>query len=109
MHALPRPLACYVFDEDERRGLATLGRVPSGGACLNDVLVHFAQEHLPFGGVGGSGHGAYHGQYGFETFSHRRGVLVASRVSPAHRLLSPPYGALLRRALDVLIRFGRVG
>ncbi len=107
IHARPRPLAFYVFDEDERRGLETLRQVTSGGACLNDVLVHFAQEHLPFGGVGASGHGAYHGRYGFEALSHRRGVLLASRRSPAHHLLSPPYGTLLRKALDGLIRFGR--
>ena len=69
-----------------------------------DTLVHFAQETLPFGGVGASGLGAYHGRAGFETFSHARSVLVASRLSPARRLLAPPLGLFIEKALEVLVR-----
>ena len=81
-----------------------LSKVTSGGACVNDTLVHFAQETLPFGGVGASGLGAYHGRAGFETFSHARSVLVASRLSPARRLLAPPLGRFIEKALEVLVR-----
>ena len=98
----PRPLALYYFDDDSGRAEEILRRTMSGGACLNDTLVHFAQDRLPFGGVGASGQGAYHGVAGFETFSHRRGVLDASALAPARRLQSPPYTKLLDAALAAL-------
>lgn len=101
--ARPRPLAFYYFDEDLDRARGILKRTLSGGACLNDTLVHFVQEELPFGGVGASGMGAYHGRAGFEAFSHARGVLVASPLSVARRLQAPPYGRVLERALDVIL------
>lgn len=104
INARPHPLAFYYFDDDARRADDVLSRVTSGGACVNDTLVHFAQETLPFGGVGASGLGAYHGRAGFETFSHARSVLVASRLSPARRLLAPPLGGLIEKALEVLVR-----
>ena len=112
INARPRPLAFYYFDRDLARARELLTRTPSGGACLNDTLVQFAQEELPFGGVGASGLGAYHGLAGFLTFSHSRGVLVASRLSPAKRVQAPPYGALLERSLGFILRgvrglFGR--
>ncbi len=100
----PRPLAFYYFDDDRSRARSVLDRVVCGGACLNDTLVHFAQEHLPFGGVGASGMGAYHGRVGFETFSHARGVLAASRLSAARTFLTPPFGAMVNGALELLIR-----
>jgi hypothetical protein len=84
-----------------------LRQVPSGGACVNDTLVHFAQEQLPFGGLGASGWGAYHGLAGFDTFSHLRSVLVASRASPAYRLLAPPFSSVMERAVGFLISGGR--
>ena len=99
----PRPLAFYYFDDDANRAQDVLRRTPSGGACVNDTLVHFAQEGLPFGGIGPSGQGAYHGQAGFETFSHLRGVLHASPLSAARRLQAPPYGKTLDAALEFLV------
>jgi coniferyl-aldehyde dehydrogenase len=100
----PRPLAFYYFDDDAKRADQVLGRVTSGGACVNDTLVHFAQETLPFGGVGASGMGAYHGRVGFETFSHARSVLVASRFSGARKLLAPPYGTFIEKTLELLVK-----
>ena len=97
-----RPLALYYFDEDERRAEETLARTISGGACVNDTLVHFAQERLPFGGVGHSGMGAYHGEVGFQTFSHARSVLVSSPLSAARQVMAPPYGKLLDRAVGLM-------
>ena len=98
-----RPLAFYYFDSDAARARAVLRRTLSGGACVNETLLHFVQENLPFGGVGESGSGAYHGRTGFETFSHRRAVFVASEASPTSKLLGAPYGKLLERALDAVI------
>ncbi len=104
----PRPLAFYLFDNDDRRARHTLTRVVSGGACINDTLVHFAQENLPFGGVGQSGIGAYHGETGFKTFSHSRSVLSAA-ASPAQRVLAPPWGRVAEAAIQVAIsRLGRL-
>lgn len=104
INARPHPLAFYYFDDSPSRVDEVLPRVLSGGAVVNDCLVHFAQDELPFGGVGASGLGAYHGFKGFETFSHARAVLAASPLSPAHNVMKPPYGALIDRALDALIR-----
>lgn len=87
----PRPLALYYFDDDAGRTEEVLTRTVSGGACINDTLFHYVQPDLPFGGVGPSGFGAYHGVEGFETFSHRKGVFHQSRLS-AGGLIAPPYG-----------------
>ncbi|MCC6334524.1 MAG: coniferyl aldehyde dehydrogenase [Myxococcales bacterium] len=105
--ARPRPLAFYYFDDDSGRADDVLKRVTSGGACVNDTLVHFAQEGLPFGGVGPSGMGAYHGRAGFETFSHARSVLVASGLSPARQMLKPPFGKVVESTLELLISGAR--
>ena len=102
--ARPRPLAFYYFDDDTKRAEELLLRVPCGGACVNDTLVHFAQEQLPFGGLGQSGSGAYHGEAGFETFSHLRSVLVASRHSAARSFMTPPFGPVIDTALEFLVR-----
>ncbi|MFZ5441302.1 MAG: aldehyde dehydrogenase family protein [Myxococcota bacterium] len=103
INARPRPLSFYYFDDDQDRVDGVLRRVTCGGVCVNDTLVHFAQEELPFGGVGPSGMGAYHGARGFETFSHFRSVLVASRVSPAYNLLKPPFSAMVEKSVGFLI------
>lgn len=71
----PAPLALYVFSRGRATQEAILARVPSGGVCINDTLVHMLNPRLPFGGVGKSGMGAYHGKTGFDTFSHARSVM----------------------------------
>ncbi len=71
----PKPLALYMFSDDEQSIDAVLKNVSFGGGCINDTLIHFATPHLPFGGVGNSGMGAYHGKYGFDTFSHLKSVM----------------------------------
>jgi coniferyl-aldehyde dehydrogenase len=75
----------------------------AGGVTVNDTLWHFAHEGLPFGGIGASGQGAYHGEHGFRTFSHDKPVFVQARRSPG-RLLHPPYGPTFERLLGVLKR-----
>jgi coniferyl-aldehyde dehydrogenase len=99
----PHPLALYYFDHSARRVEQVLQSTVSGGATINDVIYHIAQNNLPFGGIGPSGMGHYHGQAGFETFSKKKGVLVQSRFS-AVSLLRPPYGVLAERVIRFLLR-----
>jgi coniferyl-aldehyde dehydrogenase len=99
------PLALYYFGNDraEERGL--LGRTRSGGVTVNDVAMNFLADELPFGGVGASGMGAYHGAHGFERFSHARAIFRQSRFDVGGLLgLRPPYGTRLTRSLRFLIR-----
>lgn len=102
VNAHPRPLALYYFDYSSKRVETVLARTISGGVTINDVIIHIAQNELPFGGVGPSGMGAYHGFDGFETFSKKKGVFLQSRFNTLG-LLRPPYGAVARRMADFLI------
>jgi coniferyl-aldehyde dehydrogenase len=97
----PRPLALYYFDNDGARIDRVLHSTHSGGVTINDCMLHVAEEHLPFGGVGPSGMGSYHGREGFDTFSHRKAVFRQPRLS-GRRLLLPPYGSRIERLLDWL-------
>ena len=74
----PKPLALYVFSNNEVTQHKVVDRTSSGNACINDVIMHMVVPELPFGGVGDSGMGRYHGQWSFETFTHRKGVLSRS-------------------------------
>ncbi len=100
VNSQPRPLALYYFGTGKANRDDVLSRTVSGGVSINDTLTHFAAESLPFGGVGPSGMGAYHGEYGFQTFSHRKGVFLQSRFSGA-RFLRPPFG----RVADGMLKF----
>ena len=99
----PRPLALYYFDHNARRVARVLKSTVSGGVTINDVIYHIAQNNLPFGGVGPSGIGHYHGRAGFETFSKQKGVLIQSRFSTL-RFLRPPYGQFVERVIRFLLR-----
>lgn len=93
VNAGPKPLALYVFTESTELARAIIDVVPSGGAVVNHVAMHVLVPQLPFGGVGASGMGAYHGRWGFEALSHRRAVL-AKRTTPDPTLFYPPYSRL---------------
>jgi aldehyde dehydrogenase (NAD+) len=88
----PKPLALYVFSGSGDVVDDVLDRTTSGGACVNQTLIHILPSDLPFGGVGPSGMGAYHGQLGFDTFSHLRSVLYKPQ-KPDPKILYPPYTA----------------
>ncbi len=90
------PLALYAFGKDASKAEAILQRTTSGGAVINGSILHVAVEHLPFGGVGQSGYGAYHGEQGFREFSHQRSVLVLPQWSFLRKILTPPYGKALK-------------
>jgi coniferyl-aldehyde dehydrogenase len=102
VNARPRPLALYYFDEDEKRIDELLRRTMSGGVTVNDCVFHLGQHNLPFGGVGPSGMGQYHGFDGFVTFSKKRAVMVQRRWTGAS-LFRPPYRRK-RRLIDTLLR-----
>lgn len=96
INARPRPLALYYFGEDKDEQKQVLNNTTSGGATINDTLFHAAQETLPFGGVGPSGMGSYHGIDGFRTFSHAKGVLRQTGLEVI-KMLRPPYGETFRK------------
>ena len=98
-----RPLALYLFDHDRKRRETVLQQTVSGGVTVNDTLFHIAQDDLPFGGVGPSGQGHYHGHEGFLTFSKLKPVFHQSRLNGA-ALLKPPYGARFERLIQWLLR-----
>ncbi|MER5224577.1 aldehyde dehydrogenase family protein [Streptomyces flaveus] len=94
----PKPLALYLFGSSRAARNRVLRETSSGGVVVNHVGLHCMAPQLPFGGVGSSGTGAYHGRYGFETFSHRKAVVV-KRARPDVPLLYPPRTALKMRVL----------
>jgi len=87
-----KPLALYLFTEDDATEARVLAETSSGGACVNGTIVHIGNPKLPFGGVGPSGIGAYHGRHTFDTFSHRKSVLSRG-LSFDVKLMYPPYSA----------------
>jgi coniferyl-aldehyde dehydrogenase len=99
----PKPLAFYPFTHDRLLVQRLIHEVPAGGVSVNDALFHVAQGDLPFGGVGESGMGHYHGWEGFQTFSQLKPVFYQSRW-PATTLLRPPYGPLLEKIVAFLSR-----
>ena len=103
INARDRPLALYLFDRDRRRIARVLDETIAGGVTVNDTILHIAQDELPFGGVGPSGMGHYHGRTGFDTFSKLKPVFHQSRLN-AMALFDPPYGALFERLLKILLR-----
>ncbi|HXJ63954.1 MAG TPA: aldehyde dehydrogenase family protein [Actinomycetota bacterium] len=98
----PKPLSLYVFAKSRQAQQAVLQRTSSGGACVNATVVHFAVPGLPFGGVGDSGYGAYHGREGFETFSNRKPVM-SKPVKPDPPVQYPPWTGLKRKVLRKIL------
>lgn len=100
INSRPKPLALYVFTGSQRVGVELIDAIPSGGAVINHVAMHCLVPQLPFGGVGASGIGQYHGRWGFEALSHRRAVL-AKGAKPDLKLTYPPY---TDRAIKIMRR-----
>ena len=100
VNAHDRPLGLYYFGSDADERESVLAKTTSGGVTVNDVVFHVAQEDLPFGGVGPSGMGSYHGQDGFREFSHRKAIYtqVKNDMGPL-KALRPPYGEGIRKYL----------
>lgn len=103
IRARPRPLALYLFDDSRTTQNRVMEETIAGGVCINDTLFHIAQDSLPFGGVGDSGMGHYHGIYGFETLSKMKPIFKQAKYN-GMELLSPPYGKLFKFMTDLLTR-----
>jgi coniferyl-aldehyde dehydrogenase len=103
VNARPRPLALYWFGRERAHAERVLRETISGGVTINDVLLHIAQENLPFGGVGDSGIGAYHGEWGFRLFSKEKPVFEQSRLAGT-ALTRPPYGKRAEAVINTLKR-----
>ncbi|WP_372843738.1 coniferyl aldehyde dehydrogenase [Psychrobacter sp.] len=99
----PRPLALYVFGDNNRDIDKVRTNTVSGGLCINEVIMHVAQHDLPFGGVGDSGTGAYHGKAGFDRLSHMKPIFVQSKLNGLNILL-PPYGGLFKKAMALFLK-----
>ena len=96
----PRPLGLYYFGTDDAEQQRVLSHTTSGGVTVNDVVMHVAQEDLPFGGVGPSGMGSYHGLDGFRTFSHAKAIFQQSKLNVAELAgIRPPYSEKTLKAI----------
>lgn len=103
VNARPRPLALYYYGRDGEDRRKVLTRTTSGNVTINGTLMHYAQEDLPFGGVGPSGMGAYHGVEGFRALSHAKGIYVQGRLNGS-ALLRAPFGRLTDTILSTMLR-----
>ena len=101
INARPRPLSLYMFGGERAARRSVLERTTAGGVTIDDTLLHFSNENLPFGGIGASGVGAYHGERGFLTFTHQKAVFSQPRLAFTW-MLRPPYGKRFERVLGLL-------
>jgi len=95
VRAKSKPLSCYLFSEDENNTQRVLNELSFGGGAINDTLMHLANPNLPFGGVGASGIGQYHGKYSFDTFSHDKSYIFKSTRLDSS-MIYPPYKGKLK-------------
>jgi aldehyde dehydrogenase (NAD+) len=100
----PKPLALYVFARDHKLVRRVLGQTTAGGTCVNTAMIHLENPNLPFGGVGNSGLGSYHGYFGFLAFSHARAVLTQGPLDIL-KLFYPPYTPRRAKMLDFVTRY----
>jgi len=99
-----RPLGLYYFGEDAKELDDILKNTTSGGVTINDVVFHVAQDNAPFGGVGPSGTGSYHGIEGFKNFSHAKTIYTQTKFDGLINIFRPPYGAKAKNALKMQIK-----
>lgn len=100
----PKPLALYIFSRSRRFQNAIIKNISAGGVCINDILSHITTENLPFGGVGNSGMGSYHGKKSFDTFTHEKSVLRKSFLVDTP-IKYPPYiklTGLMKRIINLI-------
>jgi len=98
------PLALYYFGKDKSEQEYLLNHVPSGGVCINDITLHYVQEDLPFGGVGASGMGAYHGPEGFRSMSHARAIYSQTMIDILPIIgARPPFGEKFRKNISKIL------
>ena len=99
VNSMDKPLAFYIFSKNKRTINNILAKTTSGGVCVNDVVIHYTNPNLPFGGVNNSGIGSAHGFYGFKAFSHERGVMHQSLLFDMNQMIYPPYGGKIKEGI----------
>ena len=98
------PLALYYFGKDRSEQEYLLNHVQSGGVCINDITLHYVQEDLPFGGIGASGMGAYHGPEGFRGMSHARAIYSQTMIDVLPIIgARPPFGEKFRKKISKIL------
>ena len=100
----PKSLSAYYFGKDRRTMKKFLNSISFGGGCINDTIMHLTSPHLPFGGVGPSGMGSYHGKAGFDTFTHNKSILIQSTMLN-FPIRFAPYGALKKLIIKLVTKF----
>jgi coniferyl-aldehyde dehydrogenase len=103
INSKPRPLGLYHFGEDAQETRTVLDSTISGGVTINDVIMHISVEDLPFGGIGPSGMGSYHGAEGFKTFSHARSIYTSPKIDIGS-MLRPPFGKRIDGMMAKMIK-----
>jgi len=104
----PRPLALYIFGQDQKHIEYVLSHTTAGGTCINDTLLHFLHPELPFGGVGNSGIGQAHGYHNFMAFTHARPVLRQKLKRAPFKHFYPPYTGTSRKLIELMLRLLKV-
>ena len=104
VNARPRPLALYYFGDNDAERQKVVTRTVSGNVCINTTILHFALDDLPFGGIGSSGMGSYHGVEGFRSMSHAKGTFVTGRWNMSSLLVKPPFGPIANFILKTVLR-----
>lgn len=105
VNSRPKPLALYFYSSDEKNIQRVTQETSSGGLCINDSIIHLGNLNLPFGGVGPSGLGNYHGFFGFKAFSHEKALLRQSWLGRLLRVIYPPYTPFKLKLIRLLIRW----
>ncbi|MBI2071303.1 MAG: aldehyde dehydrogenase family protein [Elusimicrobia bacterium] len=100
-----KPLALYLFSRSKDNVERVLSGTTAGGSCVNHAIIHLANPNLPFGGVGASGMGHYHGYYGFKTFSHARSVLYQGALNDPLNFFYPPYTPKVRKLVELALKY----
>jgi aldehyde dehydrogenase (NAD+) len=98
----PRPLALYVFTNSKKYSKKILSEISFGGGAINDTIMHLTNAHLPFGGVGNSGMGNYHGKFGFDTFTHYKSILHKTTLFEPP-IKYPPYKSWKLKLIKLLM------
>lgn len=100
---LSKPLAIYIFTKNKQFEKNVLNEIPSGGVCINDTIIHLINPRLPFGGVGNSGIGSYHGKYSFITFSHQRSIVKKNNKINI-KIMFPPYTKMKLKIIKRILK-----
>lgn len=103
IRSFPEPLACYVFSTSKVFQKQVIAAVPFGGATINDVVIHLANNHMGFGGFGESGMGSYHGKAGFDCFTHYKSTLKKSNILEVP-VRNPPFNKTKMKIVKLLMR-----